>query len=163
MGREFSTPRPPACSEPFPFSLCFSFPCFLPSFLQICPFVFNNFHDTHPATLFFLCFCIVAGGGYAPATKTLHKNGSNPKNRGNHMIDTLNPEAPATSAGPEVPQSAAASIPAETPQHSPSAATILPAVTTATPTAGAALFPAFPLSLAFASGTIIARSPLVFP
>jgi len=35
------------------------------------------------------------------------------------MIDTLNPEAPARSASPAVPQSAAASIPAETPQHSP--------------------------------------------
>ena len=35
------------------------------------------------------------------------------------MIDTLNPEAPATSAGPEVPEPAAASIPAEMPLHSP--------------------------------------------
>jgi hypothetical protein len=30
--------------------------------LQICPFNFNNFHDAPPATPFFSCFCIVAGG-----------------------------------------------------------------------------------------------------
>src|SRR5207248_385873 len=47
--------------------------------LQICPFVFNHFHDAPPATLFFSCFCIVAGGGYAPAAKTLHKNDSQSK------------------------------------------------------------------------------------
>ena len=35
------------------------------------------------------------------------------------MIATLTPEAPATSAGPEVPEPAAASIPMEMPQHSP--------------------------------------------
>jgi hypothetical protein len=30
--------------------------------LQICTFSFNNFHDAPPATPFFSCFCIVAGG-----------------------------------------------------------------------------------------------------
>src|SRR5207245_2485058 len=41
-------------------------PSFLPlqPNLQICPFVFNHFHDAPPATLFFSWFCIVAGGGY---------------------------------------------------------------------------------------------------
>ncbi len=29
-------------------------------------FVFSHFHDAPPATLFFSCFCIVAGGGYTP-------------------------------------------------------------------------------------------------
>jgi len=28
--------------------------------LQVCPFVFNHFHDTPPTTLFLSCFCIVA-------------------------------------------------------------------------------------------------------
>src|SRR6266567_8529524 len=31
--------------------------------LQICPFIFNNFHDAPPATPFFSKFCIVARGG----------------------------------------------------------------------------------------------------
>src|SRR5213082_3282174 len=35
----------------------------LVAMLQICPFVFNNFHDAPPATRFLSYFCIVAGGG----------------------------------------------------------------------------------------------------
>src|SRR5213082_1930962 len=35
----------------------------LVAMLQICPFVFNNFHDALPATRFLSYFCIVAGGG----------------------------------------------------------------------------------------------------
>jgi hypothetical protein len=30
--------------------------------LQICPFIISNLQDAPPATLFFSCFCIVAGG-----------------------------------------------------------------------------------------------------
>ena len=39
--------------------------------LQICTFVFNNFQDAHPTTLFFSYFCIVAGGGYTPTRREL--------------------------------------------------------------------------------------------
>jgi len=46
--------------------------CLQPT-LQICTFVFNNFQDAPLASLFFSWFCIVAGGGYAPAAKTLQK------------------------------------------------------------------------------------------
>src|SRR5215472_6058570 len=48
------------------FAPCFSICAFLHSLLQICPFVFNHFHDAPPASLFFSIFCIVAGGGYTP-------------------------------------------------------------------------------------------------
>ena len=37
------------------------------SSLQIRPFVFNNFQDAPPATLFFSCFCIVARGWPYPS------------------------------------------------------------------------------------------------
>src|SRR5215467_3010335 len=34
--------------------------------LQICPFIFNNFHDAPPANPFLSSFCTVAGGGHTP-------------------------------------------------------------------------------------------------
>src|SRR5947208_2824295 len=39
------------------------------SWLQICPFVFKQLQDALPATLFFSCFCMVAGGGRGQARK----------------------------------------------------------------------------------------------
>src|SRR5437763_1660589 len=59
-------PLPP---PPFHFSSSFSrheslatskFPR---SWSQICPFIFRQLQDAPPATLFFSCFCMVAGGG----------------------------------------------------------------------------------------------------
>src|SRR5260370_10426 len=130
MDREFSTPvhpeprrASPARSEPFLFPLFLLFLpsvfCLLQSLLQVCPFVFNHFQDAHPATLFFSSFCIVAGGAYTPAARTLHKMTPIPKIEENTMNDTLNPEASATIIAPEAAESAEASIPTETPQHSP--------------------------------------------
>ena len=43
-------------------------PCIvLATTLQICSFVFNELQDAPPATFFFSCICIVAGGYGVPA------------------------------------------------------------------------------------------------
>src|SRR6184192_2288387 len=39
------------------------------SWVQICPFIFKQLQDAPPATLFFSCFCMVAGGGRGQAQK----------------------------------------------------------------------------------------------
>jgi len=67
----------------------------------------------------FQAFASLPGGAYTPAAKTLHKMTPIPKIEENTMNDTLNPEASATIIAPEAAESAEASIPTETPQHSP--------------------------------------------
>ena len=63
MSRELSAPLSPDLAEAFP--VCpqtVSRDCFLATTLQICTFIFNNFQDAPPATLFFSNFCIVTRG-----------------------------------------------------------------------------------------------------
>src|SRR5690242_18235474 len=40
--------------------------------LQICTFLFNNFHDAPPATSFFSIFCIVARGSWVSLLPLFH-------------------------------------------------------------------------------------------
>src|SRR5215471_16949645 len=59
------------CHQPGPSPYAF---CCSAILLQICPFVFNHFHDAPPATPFASIFCIVARGGIPCSKNTPEKN-----------------------------------------------------------------------------------------